>query len=209
LVSPVTFRNPALLAKTVTTLDVISGGRAVLGLGAGWIAAEHAAYGLPFPPVAERQDRLEEAAQICRAMLTRAAPGETVTFTGRYYQVSQAPCEPPPAQARVPILIGGSGEQRALRAVARYADACNIRGDAPGLRHKLAVLARHCHDAGRDPAEITTSTALAPPPTLTELTAAARERFDAGIDAIILLADYSTDPRTVASWGRTLTAAGS
>jgi alkanesulfonate monooxygenase SsuD/methylene tetrahydromethanopterin reductase-like flavin-dependent oxidoreductase (luciferase family) len=95
-------------------------------------------------------------------MLTRTAPHQPVTFTGRYYQVSQAPCEPTPAQARVPLLIGGSGEQRTLRAVARYADACNISGDAPGLRHKIAVLARHCHDAGRDPSEITTSTALAP-----------------------------------------------
>jgi F420-dependent oxidoreductase-like protein len=151
MVTGVTYRNPALLAKIVTTLDVISSGRAILGLGAAWNDDEHAGYGYDFPPVKERMDRLEEALQICRAMFTEAAP----TFDGRYYRIHEVQNNPKPIRGRIPILIGGSGEKRTLRLVAQYGDACNLFGDPDTVRHKINVLERHCADVGRDPAGIT------------------------------------------------------
>jgi F420-dependent oxidoreductase-like protein len=152
LVTGVTYRNPALLAKQVTTLDVISGGRAILGLGAAWHDTEHEAMGFDFPPVKERMDRLEEAVQICRAMFTE----ETPTFDGRYYHVHAVHNVPRPIQAGGPsIMIGGSGEKRTLKLVAKYADLCNISGDAATVKHKLGVLHEHCSAVGRDPSEIT------------------------------------------------------
>jgi F420-dependent oxidoreductase-like protein len=152
LVTGVTYRNPALLAKIVTTLDVISGGRAVLGIGAAWHDAEHEALGFDFPPAGERLDRLEEALQICRAMFREESP----TVDGRYYRIDGATNLPRPLQPGGPqILVGGGGERRTLRLVAQYADACNISGDAATIRHKLQVLHRHCQDVGRNPAEVT------------------------------------------------------
>ncbi|HEV7863574.1 MAG TPA: LLM class F420-dependent oxidoreductase [Acidimicrobiia bacterium] len=151
MVTGVTYRNPALLAKIVTTLDVISSGRAILGIGAAWNDDEHAGYGFDFPSVKERMDRLEEALQIIRAMFTETAP----TFEGRYYKVREVLNNPKPIRGRIPILIGGSGEKRTLRLVAQYGDACNLFGDPDTVRHKLDVLERHCADVGRDPAEIT------------------------------------------------------
>ncbi len=152
LVTGVTYRNPALLAKMVTTLDIVSGGRAVCGLGAAWFEAEHTAYGYAFPPVGERMDRLAEAVQICRAMFT----GAEAVFAGSRYQVDGALNMPRPlTPGGPPILIGGGGERRTLEIVARHGDACNIFGDAETVRHKLAVLDEHCRRVGRDPAEIT------------------------------------------------------
>lgn len=152
LVTGVTYRNPALLAKQATTLDVISGGRAILGIGAAWHDTEHEAMGFDFPPVKERMDRLEEAVQICRAMFRE----ETPTFDGKYYRVHAVHNVPRPVQpGGPPIMIGGSGEKRTLRLVAKYADLCNISGDAATVRHKLAVLRDHCDSVGRDPSEIT------------------------------------------------------
>jgi F420-dependent oxidoreductase-like protein len=152
MVTGVTYRNPALLAKMVTTLDVISGGRAVLGIGAAWNDDEHVGYGFGFPPVAERMGRLEEALQICRAMFHEQAP----SFAGRYYTISEALNYPRPLRpSGIPILVGGGGEQRTLRLVAKYADACNFFGDLAAVRHKLGVLAHHCDAVGRDPSEIT------------------------------------------------------
>jgi F420-dependent oxidoreductase-like protein len=152
MVTGVTYRNPALLAKEVTTLDVLSGGRAVLGIGAAWFEAEHAGLGFAFPPLAERFNRLEEALIICRSMFTEAAP----SFEGRYYQINGAVNRPRPVQSGgPPILIGGGGEKRTLRLVAEHADACNLFGDIDTVRHKLDVLARHCEAVGRDPATIT------------------------------------------------------
>ncbi|MGD0873704.1 MAG: LLM class F420-dependent oxidoreductase [Acidimicrobiales bacterium] len=152
MVTGVTYRNPAYLAKVVTTLDVISSGRAILGIGAAWNDDEHAGYGFGFPPVTERMERLEEALQICRAMFTKEAP----SFTGRYYSISGALNNPRPIRpAGIPILVGGSGERKTLRLVATYADACNLFGDLPTIRHKLEVLKGHCAAIGRDPAEIT------------------------------------------------------
>jgi len=150
MVTGVTYRNPALLAKMVTTLDVVSSGRAILGIGAAWNDDEHRGYGFGFPEVAERMGRLEEALQICRAMFTEEAP----SFTGRYYNIFEALNQPRPIRGNIPILVGGGGEQKTLRLVAKYADACNLFGDAPTIRHKLEVLDAHCDAVGRDPAEI-------------------------------------------------------
>ncbi len=152
LVTGVTYRNPALLAKTVTTLDIVSAGRAILGLGAAWNEQEHAGYGFEFPPIRERMDRLEEALRICRAMFTQERP----SFTGRHYRVEEALNQPRPVQpGGPPILVGGNGERRTLKLVAQYADACNLFGDVEMVRHKLGVLERHCERVGRDPAAIT------------------------------------------------------
>jgi F420-dependent oxidoreductase-like protein len=152
MVTGVTYRNPALLAKEVTALDVLSGGRAVLGIGAAWFEEEHAGLGFAFPPLAERFDRLEEALIICRSMFTEDAP----SFEGRFYRINGAVNRPRPVQpGGPPILIGGSGERRTLRLVAERGDACNLFGDAATVRHKLDVLARHCGDVGRDPDTIT------------------------------------------------------
>jgi F420-dependent oxidoreductase-like protein len=151
MVTGVTYRNPALLAKIVTTLDVVSEGRAILGIGAAWNDDEHAGYGYEFPSAKERLDRLEEALQICRAMFTEQTP----SFSGRYYRINQVLNNPTPIRGRIPVLVGGSGEKRTLKLVARYADACNLFGDPDTVRHKIEVLERHCADVGRDPAEIT------------------------------------------------------
>jgi F420-dependent oxidoreductase-like protein len=152
MVTGVTYRNPALLAKQVTTLDVISAGRAILGIGAAWNEQEHAGYGFEYPPIGERMDRLEEALQICRAMFTEQAP----SFGGRHYTISQALNVPRPLRPQgIPILVGGGGERRTLALVAKYADACNLFGDLATVRHKLEVLERHCEAIGRDPATIT------------------------------------------------------
>jgi F420-dependent oxidoreductase-like protein len=152
LVTGVTYRNPAVLAKIVTTLDVISSGRAVLGIGAAWYDVEHEGLGVGFPPVRERMDRLEEAVQICRAMFTEENP----TFDGLYYKIDEARNLPRPIQpGGPPILIGGGGEKRTLRLVARYADMCNITGDPETIRHKVQVLRDHCLTEQRDPRDIT------------------------------------------------------
>jgi len=151
LVTGVTYRNPALLAKTVTTLDVVSSGRAILGIGAAWNEDEHNGYGFEFPPVGERLSRLEEAVRICRQMFTQ----EEVDFEGRFYRVRGALNFPRPVRkGGPPIMIGGGGEQRTLKFVAQYADMCNIFGDVEMVRRKMAVLAEHCRAAGRDPKSI-------------------------------------------------------
>jgi alkanesulfonate monooxygenase SsuD/methylene tetrahydromethanopterin reductase-like flavin-dependent oxidoreductase (luciferase family) len=147
----VTYRHPGLLAKTVTTLDVLSGGRAMLGIGAAWYEREHLALGVPFPPLAERFERLEEALQVCHQMWSDDGP-----FRGKHYQLAETICLPPPIQRPAPkIMVGGSGERKTLRLVARYADACNLFATDPDqVAHKLDVLARHCEAEGRDPATI-------------------------------------------------------
>jgi F420-dependent oxidoreductase-like protein len=152
MVTGVTYRNPALLAKAVTGLDVISSGRAILGIGAAWNVQEHQGYGWDFPSDGERLSRLEEALQICRLMFTE----ETPSFEGRYYRIHEALNVPRPVTpGGPPILIGGGGERRTLKFVAKYADASNIFGNVEGITHKLEVLKRHCEDVGRDFDEIT------------------------------------------------------
>lgn len=151
MVSGVTYRNPAMLAKTVTTLDVISKGRAVLGIGAAWNASEHAGYGIEFPAIGEREDRLEEALTIARAMFTEERP----SFEGKHYRIDRALNRPRPIQAGGPkILVGGGGEKRTLKLAARFADITNWFGTLEEASAKLGVLDRHCEAVGRDPAEI-------------------------------------------------------
>ncbi|HEX3840975.1 MAG TPA: LLM class F420-dependent oxidoreductase [Acidimicrobiales bacterium] len=152
LVTGVTYRHPGLLAKTVTTLDVLSGGRAQLGIGAAWYEREHRGLGVPFPTLAERFERLEETLQICHQMWSE----DDGPYQGRHYQLAETICSPRPIQQPAPkILIGGSGERKTLRLVAQYADACNLFAPEPAfVAHKLEVLARHCEAEGRDPATI-------------------------------------------------------
>jgi F420-dependent oxidoreductase-like protein len=152
LVSVNSFRHPAMLAKLVTTLDVVSGGRAVLGIGAGVDAREHRDHGLEFPPLGERMDRLEETIQVCRALFRESAP----SFAGRYYQLEGARVDPRPVQpGGPPILVGGKGERRTLRIVARYADLANFTyTSAAETARKLRALDDHCQRLGRDPASV-------------------------------------------------------
>ncbi len=150
LVTGVTYRNPALLAKEVTTVDIISGGRAILGIGAAWHDEEHIGLGVDFPAAKERLDRLEEALQICRAMFTQ----ETSSFDGRYYRTNEARNVPRPLRGDIPIMVGGSGEKRTLKLVAQYADLCNIHGGPAEVRRLNGVIDAHCATVGRDPAQI-------------------------------------------------------
>ncbi len=151
LVGGVTYRNPAQHAKITTTLDIVSGGRAFHGIGAGWFEAEHDAYGYPFPPLKERFERLEDHLRIARAMFTE----EQATVAGDHHSVADAYNNPKPLRGDIPILIGGSGERKTLRMVAQYADGCNLFGDPERARHLLGVLEGHCENVGRDSSEIT------------------------------------------------------
>jgi F420-dependent oxidoreductase-like protein len=154
LVLCVNYRPPALLAKMAASLDVISGGRLIVGLGAGWHQGEYAQYGYDFPPTGTRLRQLGETLTILRSMWTE----ERTTFAGRHFTVQDAVCNPKPAQKRLPILIGGGGEKVLLRHVARHADIWNNLGAFHGeVAHKRQVLAAHCRDIGRDPAEIVVS----------------------------------------------------
>ncbi len=154
LVTGVTYRNPAHLAKVVTTLDLVSGGRAMLGIGAAWFEPEHVGYGFEFPPLGERLSRLEEALEIIAPMLR----GERPTFEGRYYRVQGALNSPAPLQdGGPPILIGGNGERRTLRLVARYATESNLTCPPGEIPRKLEALEKHCAEIGRDRAEISVS----------------------------------------------------
>jgi F420-dependent oxidoreductase-like protein len=149
-VTAVVYREPGLLAKMVTTLDVLSGGRAWLGIGAAWNEAESRGIGLPFPPTAERFERLEEALQICLQMWS----DDDGPYEGKHYRLERTLNVPQPlTKPHPPILIGGGGEKKTLRLVAKYAQACNLFGGAE-LEHKLDVLRRHCDDVGRDYDEI-------------------------------------------------------
>jgi F420-dependent oxidoreductase-like protein len=151
MVGGVTYRNPALMAKITTSLDVLSGGRAVLGIGAAWFEAEHRAFGYEFPPIAERFERLEDALRIARAMFTEEQP----TVLGTHHRVESILNRPRPIRGDIPIMVGGSGERKTLRLVAQYADASNVFGDVETVRHLMGVLEGHCESVDRDPAQIT------------------------------------------------------
>jgi F420-dependent oxidoreductase-like protein len=165
LVTGVTYRHPGILVKTVSTLDVLSGGRAWLGIGAGWYEREHEGLGVPFPPVGERFERLEETVQIANQMWS----GQVAPYQGKHYELAETLNQPMPlSDPRPRIMIGGGGEQKTLRLVARYADACNLFA-TPGeegmaeLSHKLDVLRAHCEAEGR-PYEAIEKTVLGPAP---------------------------------------------
>lgn len=150
LVTGITYRNVAHLGKIVATLDVLSGGRAICGLGAAWFKEEHDAYGFTFPPPGERLDLLEDALRLFPLLWGPGAP----SFEGKVITVPEAMCYPRPVQERIPILVGGGGERRTLRLAALYADACNVTGGADVVRRKVGVLRRHCRAVGRDPAAV-------------------------------------------------------
>ncbi len=150
LVTGVTYRHPGVLAKTMTTLDVLSGGRSMFGIGAAWYDREHHALGIPYPPLKDRFEMLEETLQICQQMWS----DDDGPYEGKHYQLAETICQPQPIR-RPPILIGGSGEKKTLRMVAQYADVWNASSTLEELPHKLDVLRRHCDDAGgRDFSEI-------------------------------------------------------
>jgi F420-dependent oxidoreductase-like protein len=152
MVGGVTYRNPAFLAKVVTSLDVISSGRAILGIGAAWFEQEHIGYGYDFGTFSDRFEKLEEALQIITSMFRN----DTTTFAGQHYRTHEALNLPKPISPNgPPILIGGSGEKKTLRMVAQYADACNVFGQADDVKRLMGVLDEHCERLGRDPKSIT------------------------------------------------------
>jgi F420-dependent oxidoreductase-like protein len=203
MVTGVTYRNPAFLAKVVTTLDIVSSGRAILGIGAAWNEVESRAYGYDWPSTAERFERLEDALQICRGMFTN----ERTTFHGRRHRVDGALNIPQPVQAGGPrILIGGMGERKTLRLVARYADMWNGFGDPETIRHKLSVLDEHCRDVGRDRSEVET-TRLGTPITDPAIVETSRAFFRAGLDGMIFGTPTGTTPDQVSDGARKVTAA--
>jgi F420-dependent oxidoreductase-like protein len=150
LVTGNTYRHPAVLAKMAATVDHISGGRVVLGLGSGWQENEHEKYGLPFYTVPNRLERLEEACQVIKALFNES----NANFDGKFYQLKDAPLEPKPIQRPLPLLIGGGGEKVTLRITAQYADEWNVWGTPEILKHKISILDAHCEKLGRDPKEI-------------------------------------------------------
>lgn len=154
LVTSVTYRHPAVIANIAAAVDQISGGRLLLGIGAGWQKNEHAAYGLELGSVRERIDRFEEACEVIISLLRE----KRTNFKGDYYQIADAPNQPPPKQDRLPLLIGASGEKRMMRMAARYADEWNAWTTPEVLAHKVGVLRKHAEDLGRDPGEIKVST---------------------------------------------------
>jgi F420-dependent oxidoreductase-like protein len=186
LVTGTTYRHPGLLAKIVTTLDVLSGGRAWLGMGAAWYDREHVGLGVPFPPTAERFERLEETLRIVGQMWS----DDDGEFVGDHYRLAETICLPPPVRGRVPIMIGGSGERKTLRLVAQYADACNLfGGDVEVVRHKLDVLRGHCDTLGSDYDAIRKTVLLHTDPTAdVDAFLADAERYAAlGIDLVTMM----------------------
>ena len=150
LVTGNTYRHPAVLAKMAATLDHISGGRVVLGLGSGWQENEHQQYGISFYTVRERLDRLDEACSVIKSLFGN----ESSDFDGRFYQLAGASLEPKPVQTPLPLMIGGGGEKVTLKITAKHADGWNVWGTVDTLKHKMAILDQHCADLGRDPKEI-------------------------------------------------------
>ena len=186
LVTGVTYRHPGLLAKIVTTLDVLSGGRAMLGIGAAWYEREHQGLGVPFPPLGERFDRLDETLTICKQMWS----GERGPVAGKHFRLAETINVPQSIQRpHPPILIGGGGEKRTFPLVVKHADACNLFGQAglDVLRHKIGVLRAQCEAAGRDPATLRLTTLDGWPASHEELLEKARAYAALGIQEMYLM----------------------
>jgi F420-dependent oxidoreductase-like protein len=194
-----TYRHPAVLAKMATTVDIISGGRLILGVGAGWFELEHRAYGIPFPRVAERLRRLEETLEIIRRLWTE----ERANFSGKYHSVENAVFNPKPVQKPHPtILVGAAGEKLALRIVARHAQMWNSFGTPEVFLQKIAILDEHCRQIGRDPVAIEKSVLL---PGLLPLDEAARrieEYIAVGVTHLIFSVNPSTDRPLIRQFAR-------
>jgi F420-dependent oxidoreductase-like protein len=203
MVTGVTYRNIAHLAKILATLDVLSGGRAICGIGAAWFGREHTAYGWRFPPLAERYALLEDALELLPIMWGKGAPA----FSGRTVEVAEAVCYPRPLQERIPIMVGGSGEKRTLRLVARHADMCNLVGDADTVRHKVEVLHGHCAAEGRDPADITvTHLGTADAPTVDDHVGRYRQLAEAGMQTAIVSLPRVATPEVVSGFAEVIDA---
>lgn len=184
MVSGTPYRHPALLANMAASLDIVSGGRVDLGIGAGWHEVECAAYGIDILPMKQRMNRFEECVEVTRSLLSN----EYTDFAGEYFQLSRARCEPKGPQGCPPIVIGGGGEKRTLRIVARFADHWNLPFAPPDVfRAKRAILEEHCEEVGRNSAEITCSVQLAiPADSAPEESAAQAAALDeAGVDVVI------------------------
>jgi F420-dependent oxidoreductase-like protein len=194
LVTGVTYREPGLLAKQISTLDALSGGRVGLGIGAAWNDEESAGLGFEFPPTAERFERLEEAIQICRQMWS----GSEAPFEGKHYQLGRT-LNVPQVSKQPYLMIGGGGEKKTLRLVAQYADACNIGGSPEVAAHKLAVLKRHCDEVGRDYDEIekTTIFPMDPSTTADDIVTAAEALRPLGFTAAYVFARDITDRASI------------
>jgi F420-dependent oxidoreductase-like protein len=208
MVAAVTYRQPAMLIKSVTTLDVLSGGRAWLGVGAGYQEDEARAMGLPLPPVGERFERLDETLQLAQRMWS----GDSAAFHGRHYVLERPVGSPQPlTRPRPPILIGGGGERKTLRLVARYADACNLFDIPDGgatVKHKLEVLARHCQEVGRpyEAIEKTLSTRLHPGEPAREFAARCAAAAALGIEHVVVLTPGPWTTEAVATLGEAIAA---
>jgi F420-dependent oxidoreductase-like protein len=204
LVGGVTYRHPGLLAKTVTTLDVLSEGRAELGLGAAWYEREHLGLGVPFPALRERYERLEETLQICFQMWS----DDNGPFEGVHYQLAETLCSPLPVSSPRPrVLIGGGGERKTLRLVARYADACNIIGDVETVTHKVGVLRGHCREVDRDfdQIEVTALIGVADDARPDDILREAEALHGAGVHAIVIRVAGSEPSRWLEEqWGPVL-----
>ena len=187
LVSGAGYRNPGLLVKMATALDHATGGRAALGLGAGWFEREHQAFGWEFPPLGQRLDRMGEAAAICRGLLD----GEPVTHDGQWFSAADARNDPQPIQERLPLAIGGSGEKRTLRFVAEHADIWNADQDSPeSFRRRSEILDEHCRVVGRDPASIERTAGL-PAPCI-------RATREEAVEALTAILQHQAMPREAA-----------
>ena len=205
MVGGVHYRLPGLWVKAATTLDVLSGGRAWLGIGAAWNQQESEALGFPFPPLGDRFEMLEETLQIAHGMWT-GERGSEAAFEGRHYRATRLLNSPQAlSRPRPPIMVGGGGERKTLRLVARYADASNVFGGPTAIHHKYEVLRRHCEEIGRDPDEIERST-LQGINLATEAPAALVDRFgqlaDAGAQHVIFNLRNIDDPSTLETLGR-------
>ena len=211
MVGGIHYRNPGLWVKAATTLDVLSGGRAWLGIGAAWNEEESRALGFPFPPLGERFEMLEETLQIAHGMW-QGERGSEEAFRGRLFQAERLLNSPQSlSRPRVPIMVGGGGERKTLRLVAQYADACNVFGSPEGIARKYAILAEHCAAVGRDPREIEHSTlqSVRLPGTAgarIETPSQVVDRFgdlsDAGAEHVVIDVHGLTDPAVLETFGR-------
>ena len=199
MVSGNTYRNPGVLAKIATTVDIISRGRLILGMGGGWFEREHAAFGIPFPGIGERLGRLEESLTVIKQLWSQ----DTISYTGRYYQLDDAPFLPKPIQQpHPPILVGASGERVALGIVARHADMWNSFGPPALFRHKIVKLGEHCQRIGRDPDTIEKSvlvTGMFAPGEAHEQVA---DYVDAGVTHIIFSVEAEQDREAIRAFAR-------
>lgn len=204
LVTGVTYRYPALLVKEVTTLDVLSKGRAWLGIGAAWFEREHEGLGVPFPPVSERFERLEETLRIAEQMWS----DDDGPFEGTHYTLAETICSPQPlSRPRPRIMVGGGGERKTLRLVAKYADACNIMVSDPAeAERKFAILQRHCDEIGRDYSSIerTVMMIALPGTDPKDVVAQARPVVDAGAQHVIFTALPTDKPDEIRRFGETV-----